>query len=146
MLDHPSCADSCQRESLGEIVDYRRLRQPRRRFRFPPMVDRVIYLVTHKLDAARRRKLVQVLHLRIAHRRPCGVVRAVQQDQLGSCIRQLLDLFDIDAEGVLFPNPVETSLEAKRFGKCRERREAGPRQDYIASRLSRQPYQDQQRL
>src|ERR1700722_17102462 len=144
MLNHPSGTNARQSERFREIVDYGCLRQSRCRFCLSSVVNRVIHLVTHKLDSTRRSELVQPFHLRIAHRRACWMMRAVHHDQVRPRIRELHDLFDVDAEVVFPAYPVKAGFNPERLGQRGKGRVARPRQYSVGSRLSPQPHQDDQ--
>ena len=90
VLDHPSCAHAGNRKCLRQVGDHGGVRQPRRRFRLPSVVDGMVDLVTHQLDSALGGEVVQGFHFVIADGRARGVVRAVNQDELGPRVDESL--------------------------------------------------------
>src|SRR5882724_5167447 len=79
VLDHPSRAHPSNRKCLRQVGDHGGVRQARRRFRFPSVVDRMVDLVTHQLDSALGGEVVQGFHFAVTDGRSRGVVRAISK-------------------------------------------------------------------
>jgi hypothetical protein len=106
------------------------------------MVD----LLTHQLDSALGGEVVQGFHFAVADGRARGVVRAVDQDELGLRVGEPLDLVGVDAEAILAAHAIEAGFQAKRFRECRESSESRQRDDYVRAGLGGQPHQGHERL
>src|ERR1700756_2150365 len=106
------------------------------------MVDRVENLVADKLNFTRGGEVVQAVEFRIANRAASGIVRAVNQNQFGISIHQLLDLIEIDTEVVFLAKGVVANLDAKGFGQGGKWRIARLRQDDVRSGFRGQPKQN----
>src|SRR5262249_17994681 len=72
VLNHPSRAHACNRKCLRQVGDHGGVRQARRRFRWPSMVDGMVNLVTHQLDPALGSEVVQGFHFAVADGRARG--------------------------------------------------------------------------
>ena len=96
------------------------------------MVD----LITHQLDSTFCREFVQRFHFFVANGRARGVVRAVDENELGLRVGQPLDLVRVDAKAVLPAHTIKTGFDAKRFRKRRESRIAGLGNDYVRAGLA----------
>ena len=106
------------------------------------MVD----LVTHQLDSTLGGEVVQSFHFTVTDGRARGIVRAIDQDELGLRVGEPLDLVGIDAETVLAAHAIQTGFQAKRFRKCREGTESRQGDDYVGAGLGGQPHQGHERL
>src|ERR1700693_2468138 len=106
------------------------------------MVD----LVTHQLDSALGGEVVQGFHFVVADGRARGVVRAVDQDELGLRVGEPLDFVGVDAEAVLAAHAIAAGFQAKRCRERRERSESRQRDDYVRAGLGSQPHQGHERL
>src|SRR5712671_7800440 len=100
------------------------------------MVD----LVTHQLDSALRSEVLQGFHFAVADGRARGVVRAVDQDELGLRVGEPLDLVGVNAEAVLAAHAIEAGFQAKRFRKRRESSESRLRDNYVRTGFGSQPH------
>src|SRR5208283_564153 len=98
------------------------------------------------LDSALGGEVVQGFHFAVADGRARGVVRAIDQDELGLRVGEPLDLVGVDAEAVLAAHAIEAGFQAKRFRERRESSESRQRDDYVRAGLGGQPHQGYERL
>jgi len=89
---------------------------------------------------------VQGFHFAVVDGRARGVVRAVDQDELGLRVGEPLDLVGVDAEDVLAAQAIEAGFQAKGFRERRESSESRQRDDYVRAGLGGQPHQGHERL
>src|SRR5579864_887849 len=146
VLDHPSRTHARNRKRFREIRDYGGVRQTRRRFRLPSVVDGMVDLVTHQLDPAFGGEVVQSFHFAIADGRARGVVRAVEQNELGLRVGEPLDLIGVNAEAVFAAHAIEAGFQTKRLRERGESSEARQGDDDVRAGLSGQPHQGHDRL
>src|SRR5262249_10636340 len=88
----------------------------------------------------------QGFHFIVADGRARGIVRAVNQDELGLRVGEPRDLVRVDAEAILAAHVIETGFHAKRFRERRKGSESGEGDDYVRARLGGQPHQGNERL
>lgn len=113
VFDHPSRAHAGNRKCLRQVGDHCGMRQARRRFRLPSVVDGMVDLVTHELDSALGGEVVKGFHFAVAEGRARGVVRAVDQDELGLRVGEPLDLVEVYAEAVLAAHAIAAMMRTK---------------------------------
>ena len=146
VLDHPSRAHTGNRKCLRQVSDHGGMRQARRRFRLPSVVDGMVDLVAHQLNSALGGEFVQGFHLAVADGRARRIVGAVDQDEFGLRVGEPLDLVGVDAEAVLAAHAIKAGFQAKGLRECREGSESRQREDDVHARLGGEPHEREKRL
>ena len=122
------------------------MRQARGRCGLAAVVDGVVDLVTHELNATLGGECVQGFHIGIGDSRARRIVWAVHENEFGVRVGKTLDFVHVDAELILAAHAIEARFNAERLGQRGERGESRQRQNDVGSGLVHKPHHGNQRF